>query len=475
MRHEGQCKYDSEFKGFIVILGKLKMNKLHRSLLIIILLCSVVVFWDATSRVCSAQDWPQWRGPNRDGVIEEFSAPQPWPKSLKLKWKIQAGSGHSSPIVSEGIIYLHTRQNEREVVSSLKLDTGVTLWSRSYPVSYTMNPASTRHGKGPKSTPILYNSKLYTLSINGILSCFDAWEGDLEWQKDFADKFPKTWPLYGTAMSPIVEANMLIAHFGGHDKGALMAFDATTGDVKWSWEEDGPGYASPIVAEIEGTRQIVTQTQKYCVGISAATGELLWRLPFTTRYDQNIVTPVIYKQMSPFPSETPIKPDAKGEALPAPRLTATFPPKDLVIFSGLGKGTMAIKVIKQGDAWSTKQVWHNPEVSMYMNSPVLNGDLLFGLSRQRGGYFFCLNVRTGATLWTSDGGQGENAALLSAGEVLFFLKTNAELLVVKRSEKGFEPIAQYKVADKPTWAHPVVLGKQILIKDASTLALWSLE
>jgi len=434
------------------------MNELHKHLLIIILLCSVVVFYDATNQVCLAQDWPQWRGPNRDGVIEGFSVPKIWPKSLKLKWKTQVGTGHSSPIVSEEIIYIHTRKNEREVASSMRLDSGMTSWSRSYPVSYAMNPAATSHGKGPKSTPVIYNSKLYTLSINGILSCFDAWEGDLEWQKDFLDKFPKTEPLYGTAMSPIVESDMIIAHFGGHDKGALMAFDAETGDVKWNWEGDGPGYSSPIVVEFEGTKQIVTQTQKYCVGISVATGELLWSIPFTTRYDQNIVTPVIYKKMSPFPSETP-----------------TFPPKDLLIFSGLGKGTMAIKVIKQGDSWSTEQIWHNSEISMYMNSPVLSGDLLFGLSRQRGGYFFCLNAQTGSTLWTSDGGQGENAAILSAGEVLFFLTTNSELLVVKRSEKSFEQIARYKVADKPTWAHPVILGKQILIKDDSTLALWSLE
>jgi len=410
------------------------MKMLRKNLWIVVLFSSAFMFFSMANRYSPAQEWPQWRGPNRDGIVAEFSVPQTWPESLKLKWKV---------IVAEGKIYTHTRQNEQEVVACLNLETGEILWRKSYLVSYTMNSAATSHGKGPKSTPVLHGGKLYTLSINGILSCFDALTGDLKWRKEFSNKFPKTTPLYGTAMSPLVEADLLIAHVGGHDQGALIAFDVETGDVKWNWEGDGPGYASPIVVELEGVRQIVTQTQNYCVGVSAATGELLWSIPFTTVYDQNIVTPIIYDEM--------------------------------LIFSGINNGTMAIKVVKQGNNWSTEQIWHNPKVSMYMNSPVRSDDLLFGFSRQRGGHFFCLDVNTGSTLWTSDDRQGENAAILSAGEVLFLLTNDAKLSVVKRSAEGFEPITQYTVADSQTWTHPVILGKQIVIKDASTLALWSLE
>jgi hypothetical protein len=136
---------------------------------------------------------------------------------------------------------------------------------------------------------------------------------------------------------------------------------------------------------------------------------------------------------------------------------------------------MAIKVIKPGNNWSTEQIWHNPEISMYMNSPVISDELLFGFSPKRSGYLFCLDVYTGSTLWTSAGQQGENAAGLSAGEALFFLTTDARLLVVKKSATGFELMTQYTVADSPTWAHPVILGKQILIKDTSMLALWSMD
>jgi outer membrane protein assembly factor BamB len=306
-----------------------------------------------------------------------------------------------------------------------------------------MNPAAMGHGKGPKSTPVFSNGKLYTLGITGIISCYDAAAGKLVWRKEFSKEFKNTSPYFGTAMSPIVDRGLLIAHVGGHDGGALIAFDAETGNVKWRWNGDGPGYASPIVVELEGTRQVVTQTQQNIVGVSAATGELLWQIPFTTEYVQNIVTPVAYKQT--------------------------------LILSGLDKGTMAIKVVRRGNKWATEQIWQNSQVSMYMNSPVVSGDYLFGLSHKRKGQFFCLDARTGETLWTSEGREGDNAAMLAAGSVLFLLTDDAELTIAKSNAKAFEPLKKYTVAQSPTWAHPVVLGNRILIKDASTLALLSLE
>ena len=396
-----------------------------------------------SNQVLFAQDWPGWRGPARDGIITSFSAPQTWPDQLKVKWKLQVGAGHSSPVVVGRRVYLHSRQDEKEIVSSFDLDTGKPLWQDGYAVSYTMNPAATGHGKGPKSTPVFSNGKLYTLGITGIISCYDAAAGKLVWRKEFSKEFKNTSPYFGTAMSPVVDRGLLIAHVGGHDSGALIAFDAETGNVKWKWNGDGPGYASPIVVELEGTRQVVTQTQQNIVGVSAATGELLWQIPFTTEYVQNIVTPVAYKQT--------------------------------LILSGLDKGTMAIKVVKRGNKWATEQIWQNSQVSMYMNSPVVSGDYLFGLSHKRKGQFFCIDARTGETLWTSEGREGDNAAMLAASSVLFLLTDDAELTIAKSNAKAFEPLKKYTVAQSPTWAHPVVLGNRILIKDASTLALLSLE
>jgi outer membrane protein assembly factor BamB len=391
----------------------------------------------------SAQDWPGWRGPNRDGVAAAFSAPKAWPESLKLKWKATVGEGHSSPIVSGNRVYIQTRQGEQEVVSAIDLNSGKVLWTDSHPVSYMMNPAALGHGKGPKSTPAISGGKLYSLSINGMLSCHNAETGKVTWRKNFSEEFKATSPLYGSAMSPLVVDNLVIAHVGGNFGGMLAAFNADTGDVKWSWKGDGPGYASPIVVEMAGVRQIVTQSEKNIIAVSASSGELLWQMPFTTEYDQNIVTPVVYKQT--------------------------------LIFSGYDKGTFAIKPQMNGGKWKAEQVWQNPQVSMYMNSPVVSGDHLFGLSHKRKGQFFSLDARTGATVWTSEGREGENAGMLAAGNLLFFLTNDAELIVARKSATAFEPLKKYTVAQSPTWAHPVVIGNRILIKDATTLALWGLE
>jgi outer membrane protein assembly factor BamB len=390
-----------------------------------------------------AQDWPQWRGANRDGVITGFVAPKTWPDQLKQRWKVTVGIGHSSPLVAGNRVYLHSRHGENEVVAAYDLSNGKTLWQDSYPVAYTMNPAATGHGKGPKSTPVYNNGKLYTLGITGVLSCYDAAKGKLLWRKDFAEKFKAKAPLFGTAMSPVVDRGLVIVHAGGNDQGGMVALDANTGAEKWAWTEDGPGYASPIVVEIAGKRQVVTQSQQNIIGVWADNGSLLWKIPFTTEYVQNIVTPIQYK--------------------------------DLLIFSGINKGVFAVRVGWRDDRWVTDTVWQNKEVSMYMNSPLLHGDLLFGMSHRNKGQFFCLDATTGKTLWTGDPRQGENAAMLIAGNLIFSLTNDADLIVTSAADKGAKVIKKYHVAEKPTWAHPAITGKNILVKDETALAMWSLE
>lgn len=395
------------------------------------------------TQVSFGQDWPQWRGPNRDGIVLSFAAPKVWPEKLKTIWKVQVGIGHSSPVVVGKRVYLHSRLGENEVASCFDLDTGKQLWRDSYPAPYVMNPAATAHGKGPKSTPVVSDNKLYTLGISGILSCYDTETGKLRWRREFSKQTRETSPLYGTAMSPLVDRGLVIAHVGGNDSGALTAFDANTGEMRWSWTGDGPGYASPIVVEFGGVRQIVTQTQKFIVGISASYGHLLWEIPFETEYAQNSVTPVAY-----------------GHTL---------------IFSGLDKGVFAINVALRGNKWAADKVWQNPDVSMYLNSPVVNGDFLYGLSHKRKGQFFCLDARTGKTMWTSNGREGDNAAMVAAGQFLLLLTDAAELLVAKSDPKQLEVLKKYQVADSPTWAHPVVTAPGILIKDRTTIALLSFD
>jgi len=393
----------------------------------------------STFTLLIASDWPQWRGPHRDGVVSE--EPKTWPEKLNLKWKSEVGIGHASPVVAAGSIYEFTRQGDAETVLSIDPSNGKIRWKQQYAAPYKMNPVAASHGEGPKSTPVYSNGKLYTFGINGILSAFDAETGKPVWRLDFSKQYKEGAPDFGTAMSPMVDGGLLIAHVGGTNAGALTAFDAATGTVKWSWTGDSPAYASPIVVELGGVRQVVTQSHSSIVGVAVASGKLLWKIPFKTEYDQNIVTPVLYK--------------------------------DMLIFSGIDKGVFAVRLNHTADVWTTQTVWQNKGVSMYMNSPVLSGDLLFGFSHLKKGQLFCLDAGTGATLWTGPPRGGDNAAMLASPTTLFALTPDAQLIVAKPTAKALDEIRRYQVADSATWAHPVVLPDGVLIKDLKTLARWT--
>ncbi|HET9528731.1 MAG TPA: PQQ-binding-like beta-propeller repeat protein, partial [Blastocatellia bacterium] len=396
----------------------------------------LVVFLCANLQVAMAQEWAQWRGPNRDGVVSSFLSPASWPKALTLKWKTAVGGGYSSPLLAGTRVYIHTRQDDNEVVQCLDLASGKSLWRTSYPAPFAKNQYAVKMGKGPNSTPVLYRDKLYTLGVTAVLSCFDAKSGALKWRKDYSKQIDTSKLFCGTAMSPVIENGMVIAHVGDDRQGWLVAFDAETGNERWKWEGDGPGYASPIVAELEGARQVVTLTDKSVIAVAADSGKLLWKMPFPDEWNENIVTPVLYKKT--------------------------------LIVSGVRQGTRALKITRAGDKWTATELWHNPKIAMYMSSPVLDGDYLYGLSHLRKGQFFCLDARTGELVWATEGREGANAAVLNTGKHLVFLTDDADLIVANKSAKGFESVAKYQTADSPTWAHPVIWGKQILIKDESS-------
>ena len=307
------------------------------------------------------------------------------------------------------------------------------------PGPFSFDSGAVSHGPGPKATPTYANNKLYTLGLGGVVTAFDAVSGTEVWRIPE----PPVAPLYGTAASPLVDDGLVIVHVGGHDQGALTAFDADTGEVQWAWDGDGPSYASPLVAGLDGTRQVITLSQESVIGVSASTGELLWHRPFSTPYTQNAIDPIVVE--------------------------------DTVIIAGVQSPTSAFRVSRRHDGWTTEPMWENGETPVYMTNGVLLDGMLFGLSERNSGQYYLLDIGTGETVWTSAGRQAENAAIVSAGETLFVLEDDGELIVGQASATGFEEIQRYQVADTATWAHPTISGNRVFIKDVSTLALWTFD
>jgi outer membrane protein assembly factor BamB len=255
------------------------------------------------------------------------------------------------------------------------------------------------------------------------------------WQKPA----PPRQPYLGTASSPIGDGDLVIVHADGYD--TLTAFEADTGRVKWTAKNEFT-FASPIIVDLHGTRQVIAPAQQSILGISVADGAVLWEHPWKSPYVQAI-TPVLHRET--------------------------------IIVSGHHRGIMALKPVRREGNWVVEVVWETNEASMFLSNPVVIGDTLFGLSHRNSGQFFALDASTGRMLWLDQPRRATNSALVKADDLLFFLNDDAELIVARSSRTGFEPLKRYSVADSATWAQPAISGNRIFVKDVSSLALWSLD
>ncbi len=385
-----------------------------------------------------SQDWPQWRGPNRDGRAPAFKTPSTWPSQLKQQWDVAVGEGDATPALVGDKLFVFSREGGREITRCLDAATGKELWQDAYDTQGATGPAS-RHA-GPRSSPVVAGDKLITYGVRGMLSCLDAATGEVAWRKD---DFAGAWPQFFTASSPIVADGLCIAQVGGPDQGGIVAYDLASGDAKWKWTRDGTAYASPNLLTLDNTKLLVTLTDKNLVLLGLTDGKLLWEKPFAPeRRAYNAATPIVDGQT--------------------------------IIYTGAGRGTTAIRIEKQGDQFSANELWTNPDAAVQFNSPVLDNDCVFGLTQ--GSELFCLSEKDGKTEWkASTGDRGGFGSIVDAGEVLMLLTPKAELVVFPPSTTEYKPIANYKVADSETYAYPVVAGNRIYIKDQNSVTLWSLN
>ena len=386
-----------------------------------------------------AQDWPQWRGPNRDGKVTGFTAPAAWPQELKQVWKVSVGFADATPALVNNRLYVFTRQGENEILQCLDAFTGKQVWqSVGYPAMAATGPAASH--PGPRSSPAVSDGKIITLGIGGDLACFDAQTGKILWRNE---EFKGAFPQFYTGMSPLIFSGICIAHLGGPQSGQIVAFDLTSGKVKWKTPSEGPTYASPVLLTIDGTKQIVFQAQTKIIGLSLSDGTLLWELatPPGTGRVQNAASPVA--------------------------------DQNKIYYTGLNNGFSAIEIRKEGNSYKVNKLWTNPDFSTSYNTPVLKEGFLYGLSSKN--RLFCINAGNGQTAWADEAPHQNFGSIIDAGSVLIATSSISDLVVFKPDGKVYSQLALYKVSDNPVYAHPVISGNRVFIKDSESLILYTIN
>jgi outer membrane protein assembly factor BamB len=407
------------------------MSSSRRLLVPAVLVAGVVV---AISGQGSPRDYPQWRGRHRDGSASGFTEPTSWPETLTRRWQVEVGEGYATPLVVGDAVYVFTRRGDDEVMTALDAATGLVKWQTGYPAPYAPSRPTAAHGAGPKATPAFHDGKVFTLGISGIVGAFDGTSGKLVWRMPA----PSEAPYFSAAASPVAEGHLVMTHPGNYEP--LTAFNVHTGAVEWT-AGDGGFFMSPLIVTLAGTRQVVTVTQKNVLGVSITDGRVLWQYPW-----------------------------AGGAGGTMPIVNG-----DIVVVSGLDLGVSAFRPTRRDESWTVERLWETKEVSMYMSNPVVIGDTLFGFSHRASGQFFALDAKTGTTLWLGTPREAMNSSVVKAGDLLFLLNDDAELIVARSSRLKLEPIRRYTVAESATWAQPAVSGHRVFIKDTTSVALWTMD
>jgi outer membrane protein assembly factor BamB len=275
-------------------------------------------------------------------------------------------------------VFIFARRDGSETLTALNSATGSERWQSSYAARYQPSDPARAHGAGPKATPAYSDGTLFTVGIAGVVSAFDASSAKRLWQT----KPPGEHPFFGAASSPLVEDGVVVVHSGNYEP--LTAFDRTSGEIRWRAGGEG-FFASPIAVDIGGTRQIVSATLDSIIGVSRD-GAVLWRHLWDG--GGGSVTPVVY-----------------GET---------------VIVSALDAGVRALQPRKQNGAWTVDTLWTRSDVSMYLSTPVVVEQTIFGFSHRGSGRFFALDARTGEVLWQGPPREAGNAAMAKGGSSPLF-------------------------------------------------------
>lgn len=366
------------------------------------------------------EDWPQWRGPGRDGVWPAQGLPDRLSDGLKARWRAPLGGGYGGIAVVQGRVYVMDRQTmprDVERVLCLSSKDGSILWQHEYAVDYNRMD----YGNGPRSTPLVAGDRVYTFGAVGHLCCLDATKGKLLWQRDTVKELKGRIPTWGHACSPLLDGERLIVQVGGEPTACLVAFDKDTGKEIWRALPDRPGYSSPIFIDTKGGRQLVYWTAEHLNGLDLATGKVLWQVPHETEYDVTITDPVYHD--------------------------------GVLLVSDYWKGSKAVALDDQGR--NPRILWQGRRLSQLMCTPLVRDGHVYALDRAQG--LKCIELKTGTVKWEGEHvtpkDRNPQASLVWCGEQALIFNTPGELLLTRLTPTGCELRGKVAILDR-TWAHP---------------------
>jgi len=409
-----------------------------------------------------ATDWPQWRGPNRDGVWREKGIVQKFGEGpLQVRWRAKIANGYSGPTVADGRVYVTDRlasPAQVERVHCFDAMTGDGLWSHTYGCKYER----IEQRNGPRASVTVNDGRAYSLGAMGHLFCLDAAKGTVIWSKDLNSAYQIKMPMWGIAASPLVESGLVTVQIGGRDGACLVAFDKVGGKEKWRALNDAASYSAPIVIEQAGKRVLVCWTGERVVGLDALTGKLYWQYAFApARIGQNIATPVFHN--------------------------------NYLFVSSFFDGSLLLKV--DPDRLAVEKVWRRKgpnerktdALHCCISTPILEGDYIYGVDSY--GELRCLDLHTGDRVWENldavPKARWANIHMVRNQDKIWMFNERGELIISKLSPKGFHEISRTKLIN-PTrgqlgqrggvcWSHPAFADKHVYIRNDEELVCANLS
>ncbi len=383
-----------------------------------------------------ADDWPQWLGPTRDAVTTEKIVP--WKTDPKVLWREPVGEGNSSPIVANGLVFVHAKVKDKleEEVIARDAKTGKEVWRKSYERA----KFDSFYGNGPRATPAVADGKLYTIGITGILTCWNAADGKQLWQIDTLKTFEAKNLRFGVSCSPLVESKGVLINVGG--KGAsVVNFAQKDGEVLWKSQDDAASYSSPIAVGKGKERQVVFLTGLGVISLNSGDGALNWRYPLK---------------------------DGMFEASSTPALAG-----DILLASSITFGTVGLKMEEKESKPAISEAWKNEKLTSYFSTPVTVGEqfylvtsnLSFPKIQDTTSDLNCLDAKTGKVLWKQPKVGKFHASLIrTANDKLLMLDDFGNLILLEPNEKEYKELARSKVAGE-TWAHAALSNGRLFVRD----------